>query len=292
LGEFYALACALVWAFAVILFRKSGETFPPLALNLFRSTLSCVLFVVTLMIMGTPLWGQAPLMDYLILIASGLIAIAIADTLFHASLNRVGAGINAIVDLLYSPFIILFAYFMLGERLGLSQFLGMGLVLSGVLVSTRVRAPQGSSRRDLGVGILLGAFAMAFLSFGIVLAKPVLERSDVVWATAVRQFGSLLGLVPAALMSRSRGRLFSIFRPQAAWKFSIPGTVLGSYLALMLWVAGMKFNTAGKASILNQTSTIYLLLFASLFLKEPFTRKKFLAVGLALAGVLLVLDVF
>ena len=290
MGEFFALACALVWAFAVILFRKSGETFSPLALNLFRVTLSSVFFLVTLLFSGQQILGRAPLADYLILMASGVIGIAIADTLFHASLNRVGAGINAIVNLLYSPFVILFAFLMLDERLGVSQFIGMGLVVSGVIVSTRIKAPAGTTGRDLFLGIFLGACTMGFLAFGIVFAKPVLERSDIIWATAIRQFGALLVLVPGALLSPSRKEIWSIFRPQAAWKFSIPGTILGSYLALMLWVGGMKLIPAGKASILNQTSTIYLLVFASLFLKEPFTRKKLIAALLALAGVLLVLD--
>ncbi len=98
MGEFFALACALVWAFAVVLFRKSGSTVSPLALNLFRVSISSVMFIITMLIMRIPLLGQAPLSDYLTLMASGVIAIAIADTLFHMSLNRVGAGINAIVD--------------------------------------------------------------------------------------------------------------------------------------------------------------------------------------------------
>ena len=66
MGEFFALACGLVWAFAVIFFKKSGETVSPFTLNLFRVTLSSALLAVTLTIMDRPLWGQAPLKDYLI----------------------------------------------------------------------------------------------------------------------------------------------------------------------------------------------------------------------------------
>ena len=83
---------------------------------------------------------------------SGVIAISLADTLFHASLNRVGAGINAIVDTFYSPFTLLFAYLMLGETLGGLQILGMVLIMAAVLVSTRIKVPAGASRRTLVVG--------------------------------------------------------------------------------------------------------------------------------------------
>jgi drug/metabolite transporter (DMT)-like permease len=107
----------------------------------------------------------------------------------------------------------------------------------------------------------------------------------------MRQYGSLLVLIPVTLAHPDRRRLWGVFRPQRSWLFSLPGTALGSFVALLLWIAGMKYIPAGKAAILNQTSTIYLLLLATLLLKEPFTRRKILAAGLAFSGVLLVLEV-
>lgn len=291
MGEFFALACGLAWAFAVILFRKSGETVSPLALNLFRVTVSSVLFLGALLATGRPLLEQAPWADYGILAASGVIAIAISDTLFHMCLNRVGAGISAIVDTFYSPFILVLAFFMLGETMGTVQVVGMVFILAGILTATRVQPPRGMGRSALVRGILLGVAAMATLAFGIVLAKPVLERSDVLWATAVRQFGSFLVLAPAALIHPDRRAIWGVLRPQGSWRYSLPGTVLGSFLALILWIAGMKHIPAGKAAVLNQTSTIYILLLAALLLKEPFTRRKAVASGLAILGVLLVLGV-
>jgi drug/metabolite transporter (DMT)-like permease len=50
----------------------------------------------------------------------------------------------------------------------------------------------------------------------------------------------------------------------------------------------MKYTLTGIAAILNQTSTIFILLFASLLLGEPMTRRKVLAAGLAVAGILVV----
>lgn len=288
MGEFYALTCAAVWGLAVVFFRRSGETVPPLAMNLFRVALSSVLFVVTMAVRGQPLLSGAPPGDYLRLAASGVIAIAVADTLFHACLNRVGAGINAIVDTLYSPFTIFFAWIMLGERIGPWQLAGMALIIGGVLTATRVEAPVGVTRGTLLGGILLGVASMATLSFGIVLAKPALEHGDVLWATTVRQLASLAVLLPAALIHPHRRRYLAALRPQASWRFTVPGTILGSYLALLFWIAGMKHTAVGTAAVLNQTSTIYILVFASLFLGERFSRRKGWAAGLALGGVVLV----
>lgn len=289
MGEFYALACALVWAVAVVFFRKSGETVAPFSLNLFRVSVSSVLLIGTLVLLDKPIFGQAPWSDVLILMISGVIAIAISDTLFHMCLNRVGAGLNGIVDSLYSPFIILFAFLMLGERLGALQFAGMGLIITGVLLASRVAPPPGTSRRTLVTGILLGVCAMATISFGIVLAKPVLVRSDVLWATAVRQIGALIALAAVTLFHRDRTGVLRAFRPNASWRFTIPGTVLGSYVSLTLWIAGMKYADTGTAGILNQTSTLFILILATVILKEPFSRRKGLSVLFTLAGVVLTL---
>ena len=50
----------------------------------------------------------------------------------------------------------------------------------------------------------------------------------------------------------------------------------------------MKYTQVGLAAILNQTATLWVLLFATLFLKEPFGRRKLTATALAVAGILLV----
>ena len=50
----------------------------------------------------------------------------------------------------------------------------------------------------------------------------------------------------------------------------------------------MKYSLAGPAAILNQTSSIYVLIFASIFLNEPFTARKVVASVLAIAGIAMV----
>lgn len=289
MGEFFALASAVVWALAVILFRRSGETVAPLALNLYRVGVSSLLFLVTLLLTGRPLLPDLPVADYLVLAASGVIAIAISDTLFHMGLNRMGAGLNAIVDTLYAPFTTFFAFLWLQERLGRMELMGMGLIIAGVVVASRTRPPEGTGRRTLVAGILYGVAAMATLAFGIVIAKPVLVHTDILWATAVRQVGSLAVLLPVSLLLPGRGRRMAVFRPDRSWRFMLPGTVLGSYIALTFWIGGMKLTETGTAAALNQTTTAWILLFASLFLKERFGRRKMLAMVLAALGVVLVI---
>jgi drug/metabolite transporter (DMT)-like permease len=289
MGELFALCAAVVWAFAVILLRRSGETVAPFALNLFRVGVSCLLFVLLLPVLGISLFGDLARNDLALLALSAAVGIALSDTLFHRCLNLVGAGITAIVDCLYSPLTTLFAFWLLAERLGPAQFAGMALVIGGVAVSTRARPPAGTPRRLLLVGILWGVLAMITLALGIVIIKPVLGRAPLLQVVTVRQLSALACLLPVTLLSGRRRRILSVFQPSRSWRFMLPATFLGSFLALLFWVAGMKYSLVGVAAILNQTSTIFIILLATLFLKEPFTRRRLAAAGLALGGIALVM---
>jgi drug/metabolite transporter (DMT)-like permease len=72
------------------------------------------------------------------------------------------------------------------------------------------------------------------------------------------------------------------------WYYTLTGSFLGAYLAMFIWIAGIKYTQASIASALNQTSTIFIFIFAGLILKEPMTLRRALGIGLAFAGAVLV----
>ncbi len=295
LGHTCAILTALTWAFAMVCFKLSGDRVAPLALNLFKNVVGLALLVLTLWGMwalgrgdGIAIILDAPPRDVWLLMISGVIGIAMADTLFFHALNLIGVGIVAIVDCLYSPFIILFAFIMLSESLRWFQYAGAALILSAVLVSSRLKPPRNRTHKQLVTGILLGASAMGLMAFGIVLAKPILTDFPLIWATTLRMFAGTVSLVVIALVSRRRKEIFSAFRPAAVWKWSLPGAFMGAYISMVLWVAGFKYIDASVASILNQTSTVFAIILATVLLKEEFTARKFGALMLAVLGVALV----
>jgi drug/metabolite transporter (DMT)-like permease len=57
----------------------------------------------------------------------------------------------------------------------------------------------------------------------------------------------------------------------------------------MCWLAGFKYARAAIAAPLNQTSTMFVVLLAALFLGEPLTKVKLLAVALAFSGAAIIL---
>jgi drug/metabolite transporter (DMT)-like permease len=288
MGALFSLACALTWAIAVVLLKHTVDHVHPFALNFFRVTFTFPLLVVTLLLAGYPLFPQVSRGDYLRLAASSILGIAVADTLFHQSLKLVGAGIIAIIDTLYAPMVVLFAFLLLQERVRWNAYVGLALISGALLLTSTLELPRNRSRVQLVEGIGVGLLAIVFLSLGIVIAKPALNRLPVLWAAAFRQGVAAAALFFVAVLSRRRREFLSAWRPSSAWKVMVPATLLGSYLALTLWIAGMKYTLASVAAILGQSSTLWILIFSVLLLHERFTLRKAVAAALAFAGVLLV----
>lgn len=293
IGEACALLAAITWACAMVLFKRSGERVTPLALNIFKNVIALILFGITLLVMpqGLEVVHHFPSGDIAILLLSGLLGIAFADTLFFYSLNLIGVSLISIVDCLYAPFIVVFSYFLLMEELTVIHYVGIGLIIAGVFISSRHVPPANRTRGQIVGGVLLGACAMGLMTFGIVIAKPVLDMNDfpLIPATALRLLMGTLALALIALASERRREYWSVFRPAPIWKVSVPASILGTYLALLFWMAGFKWADASIAGVLNQTSVIFAIILAAVFLKEHFTRRKLLAIVLAAIGVVIVM---
>jgi drug/metabolite transporter (DMT)-like permease len=288
LGEILALSCALLWAIAVILFRKSGETVAPSGLNLFKNFLALILFIPTSLALSVPLFPEVSTSDYLLVMASGIIGLSVSDTLFFRSLNLLGAELSAIVDCLYSPFIIGLSVLFLHESMNLLQIFGVLLIISAVLSVSKIREKKYIKRHDLILGILLGVLAMATMAVGIVMIKPVLEKTPLLWATEVRLFAGCVGL-GIYLLFHPRGKqiMHSVFTIRN-WQYMLPGSFIGAYLALVIWLGGMKYTQASIASALNQTSNIFIFILAAILLREPVTPIRVVAIILAFSGAFIV----
>lgn len=286
-GEVYSALCALFWAVAVILFRKSGEKVTPVVLNLFKDVTGLILLCTTMAILSVEFFpaGQSA-GDWIILLVSGVIGIGIADTLFFASLNRLGAGRSAIVDCLYSPFVILCSLVHLDESFGPLLIVALVMMVSAIFIGTwqPEQLDKPEDKRQLRIGVILGVISMACMAIGISMAKPVLDRSDPWWATTVRMVSGTALLAVIVAFSSRRKEFLKVFRPSALWKVTVPAAVFGAYLAVFFWIAGMKYSETTTASILNQSSNVFVIFLATLFLKERLTVRKLTAICIGFAG--------
>ncbi len=287
-GSAYALGAAFFWAAGVILFKKSQGTFSPVPLNIYKSIVALVLLTGTMLIFKVPFFPGHPHRYWILLSLSGFLGITLADLLFFIALDRLGAGFLAVVECFYLPCILLFSFVLLDESLSAPGIAGTFLILGAIglgSVSFRQRPQDKALNAQISfIGLGAGFLSMILLAWGIVMVKDVLEQTHVLWATLVRVAAGILPLGIIVLFHPKRDQYLKELKFSNAWLTALPASISANFLALLCWIAGMKYTTVSRAAILNQMSTIFIFILAALFLKERITVNKSIAIILAVAG--------
>lgn len=288
LGELLALASALTWAVGVILYRQLGSALAPLRLNFLKNSLVLLgLLPVTVFMQGA---APPPLSasEWMLVLGSGVLGIAIADTLYFSALNALGAGRMGVIGNLYSPLVVFLSMALLGEHLRPWQWFGFVAVSAGVLLAAWIPARWRGVAPAPVRGALLGVAAIALMAAAIVMIKRVLEVHPLLWVTTLRMGGALLAMLLIALL---RGRVPQLLRGPAAvpWWRLLLAAGFGQGLAMVFWLGGYKYTSAAVAAILNETASVFILLLAWVWLGERPSARALGGVGLALGGVALIL---
>jgi drug/metabolite transporter (DMT)-like permease len=288
-GEFFALSSALTWALAVVLFRRSGETLPPFELNLFKNCFGLALLIPTILLFDGLSLPEYTATEFSLVLVSGLIGIAGADTWYLKALNIMGASRTGIVSSLFSPFVILLSAIFLGERLVPWQWLGLVLVMSGVLLVTWRRHRSVVDASDVKRGVMYGVGAVFMMAVGVVMVKEILETGSFLWTVELRMVGGVGGMLLYMLV---RGKWQSVkrnFSQPQPWGTVMFASFMGAYFALILWLAGYKLIDASVASVLNETNVAFIVLLAWIMLGERINRRKLAGLALTTGGVIVMM---
>jgi len=288
-GETFALASAAMWALAVILMRRAGETLPAFELNLFKNCFGLILLIPTILLIDGPVLPYYTLQELLLVLLSGLLGIAVADTWYLTALNTMGASRTGIVSSLFSPFVIFLSAIFLGERLVPWQWLGFFLVMAGVLLVTWRANRSSVDSAHLKKGLLYAVGAVFMMAVGIVMVKEILETRSFLWTMGLRFVGGVGGMLAYLLVrDRWQSAMRNFSRPQP-WGTIMLASFLGAYFALILWLAGYKLIDASVASILNETNVVFIVFLAWLMLGEHINRRKLVGMGLTVGGVVIMM---
>ena len=282
-GELFALLSAAAWAVGVILYRKLGAQLAPLTLNFLKNAL-----VLAMLVPAVVAFHGFEVPDFTaaqvgLALASGVIGIGIADTLYFRALNELGAGRMGILGNAYSPFMLVLGFAVLGERLQPLQWIGFALVTAGVALASWPRRGEGATPAHYWRGVAAGLASVGLMAVAVIIAKRVLEAQPLLWVTGIRMVGALAGMVVIAAARRELSRLRP--PPGLRWMPLLRAAFVGQFLAMLLWLAGYKYTLASVAAVLNETASVFILVLAAWWLKEPLTRRGVAGVLLTLGGV-------
>lgn len=282
-GGAMALLSAAAWALGSVLFGRLGEEVSEAGMNLFKCLVGTLLLGAALVATGAPpLDGQT--ISYLVV--SGVIGIAIGDTLFFGALVRLGPKLTLIVSNVGPAFTVILAVSLLGERLSGVGAAGMALTLAGAtLVSWRRAGPACGPRASRGILWALGAALSTAVA--VVLAKVGVREISALEGTTVRVFA---GGVALGLLGAVRGTLGTwlgpLRRPRTLW-FAL-GAVFVSMSGFWLFLLGLKYGDASGVSVLNSTTPLFVLPIAAMASRERIAASEVAGALMGTVGVAMI----
>jgi drug/metabolite transporter (DMT)-like permease len=289
IGTIYALIAALCWAGGGTILKFLTTKIDALSLITLRlcATLPLLLAVILLSGRGTEL-VNTPLMPLVYLIISGVIGIAIGDTIFIKSLSYLNVSQAFPIALCSNPvFTVLLAVLLLGESFTWVTGLGTFFVLLGVYLLTS-RMTNSTPGRIRGKGIILALITGAVWAVSVVTLKLGAIDMNPLVAAAIQLPSAIIVLLPFALSQRKRGALQLKKYGSRSLALALASGPLDYGVGTVLFIIAMQLIGAGKAAVLATTSPFFLLPFSVFILKERLTRLTLIGIFVGVAGVCLV----
>ena len=222
----------------------------------------------------------------------------LGDTIFIYALNKIGANRVAIVDA-FSPIIIFFYSFLLlpNQELSEMQVFGFIITILGLLILTYENDYEDIDYKVKRFGILLVLCAMMCTGFGIVYLKKVLNiinktNYDIqvnLWITAFRLIPGVILSWLLFLFQKNKIELIKPIKYKTNFIPLLIASIIGPFLALGFWILGYAFiSKPSVASIIGQTSVIFIVLLSWFFLKEKLTFLRIVSMICVFIGVIFV----
>ena len=294
-GEMAAISAAICWSFAVIIFRSASNELSPFLITALKNTIALLLFTLSFLTFKMPLWMDSFLIsDYIKIIISGFLGMGIGDILFIYALSKIGANRVAIVNAFEPAVIYMFSITMLGTILTIQQLIGFIIVILSMIIMGSEKDSNDINPRIKRNGMLLQILAVVISSFGIVLIKPVLNKINgnmeaQIWITTFRLVpGFIIAWIVFLFQKNKKQLLIPLKKSKNLWKI-ILGSGIGTFIALSFWIIGYSYiDKPPIASIIGQTSVIFITILAWLILNEKISKIRLISMGIAIAGVLLI----
>ncbi|MHC4933256.1 MAG: DMT family transporter [Planctomycetota bacterium] len=223
------------------------------------------------------------------LMLSGLVGLALGDTLLFLALAHLGAHRAALFGTLGPALTAAGGWLFLGETLTAFQLLGIFLAATGVGMVVYFRGGLEPERRATGRGVLYGVLSAACQAGGVLLAKRGLHEMDALTGTTLRVAAATALLAFVALLRRDlMPDLRRLFKPGPLARL-LPAAFCGTFLALWLMQTGIKHTDSAVASALHSTTPLFTLPIALVFLRERFGALAVFGSLMAVAGVVVLL---
>lgn len=284
MGEAASLSAALLWAFAVSLFRPAIRVYGARSVNLAKCTIAAVALGVTAVLAGQAEWlFGARGNTWWILVISGVIGLSIGDTALFRAVGELGPPRTLLLQSLVPLFTAAMAAVWLEEWPRTREWIGAAIVLAGVLWVVAEGADRGW-RLVPWTGLAFATLSALCQATGIVMSKFGMQEVPILAASFLRIAAAALGLWLWLPLTGGGGRVARLVKEGAAPRVTA-ASLIGTYLAILLMMAGVAFTPAAVASVLLSTTPIFSLFIDAAMNRRPVSLRGVVGAATAVLGV-------
>ena len=275
IGIIFALLTTASWAMCAILFKKLGEKLEPVGMTTLKTILSSLFLIIIIILTHNSLLIET---KYLIPVAiSGILGIAIGDSLFFASLNRLSPLVLSLI-LFVGPdlFSGVFGLIFLKEMPSLLSWVGIFGILCGLAFFIFPIENGSTEIKTKFTGVVFAVLSLICTSYSMVIIKPVLNNISVLTATMYRMLFSSAVLICYAFLSK-KAFVWTNCLHDKKYNLNFLGTVfLATVGGFWLSLLAIKHCQLIIASALMSLEPLFILLFMVIFNSyKPKTKEYF-----------------
>jgi drug/metabolite transporter (DMT)-like permease len=293
LGVTIALITALAWAGSSTILKFLTATIDTLSLNTLRLWTGSIILLSFVFLSGrSDLFLHTELAPLLLVMASGVLAIAAGDTIYIKSLSLIDVSrAFPIGQCTFPVMTMLVAILFLGEPFTWFNGVGAALVILGVYFvavlgkGAKTAASAGANAR----GVVLALAAAVAWTLGAAALKLGVTNMDTFVAAAIRIPVSAVALTGLVLSRRREGGTLQ-FRKYGRLNLALAACagILAYGVAAVGYVTAMQLIGAGRTVLITAIAPILILPFSILILRESLTHYGVAGILTSVAGVYLV----
>lgn len=285
IGVSAALGSTISWALGAFFFKQLGEKVDSTDMTLVKTTLSFFILWFIALILGYSFSLNNN--DLIFVAISGILGIAVGDSLFFAALKNLSPVVVSII-LLAGPDILngILGVTVLKEYPSWIEWFGVILILTGLFTYIfPVKKEEGDAKTTIK-GLIYALLSLLAMSCSIVFIKPVLLHSSTLIVTMYRMFFSSVCLLLFLLFFKKK-----ISPPFLDFKYGIKFTSVVFLITIggfWLSLVAMKNCDIVLASSVMTLEPLLIFIYMVVFCHYKAAAKEFIALLTALIGVLLI----
>ncbi len=287
IGIAAALTSAASWALGSILFKKIGEKVSPFGMTLTKGILGIILLGIAYALYG---FEFVPLNAAGMLFISGIIGIAVGDTLFFAALQYLGPKVQIIFFMLGQVMTAILGLLILKEMPLLLQWIGIAVTLIGAATVLWKKIFSDSVNQKTAMrGVIFGLLAMFSFSISLIIAKQAMITVSALSAVLIRIGAGTFGILVYGLLKRKVRIWLVPFKDIRMVVFFFVSVCIITFGGFWLSLVAIKSLDIAVASTLGATEPLFVLPLAFIIMKERIALVEVIGAILTMCGVVIII---